>query len=84
MIPDEVELADEYETVEDIAEAVIEKSAEAQDVSKDGLDTIIINAIDEAEMPLAIENSDEISQESWDRMRYLIKREVQAKGYRVD
>lgn len=83
-IPEDVTLAEEYNSVEDIAQSVIEYSAEAQNVSQAELDIIPITAIDEAEMPRAIENPDDISQNSWDRMRDLIKGTVESKGFSVN
>lgn len=83
MIPDDIILADGYDSVEDIATQVINNSAKAQDCNKDELEIIPITAIDEAEMPTAIENADDISQNSWDTMRDLIKGEVQSQGYDV-
>lgn len=83
MIPDDVTLTDGYNSVEDIATHVIEGSAEAQDCTTEELEEIPITAIDEVEMSKAIENDDEISQESWDYMRRAIKVEVEHRGYNI-
>lgn len=83
-IPEDVELAEGYDSITDIAEQVIENSAEAQNVSVDDLDSVPITAIDEAEMPKAIENDKDISQASWDRMRDLISGAVELEGVTVN
>lgn len=77
-LPDEVVLSDGYNSVRDIAEKVVEKTAEAQDVPVEELETVPVTAIDEAEMPEAIENSKEVSQETWDLIRSLVQSEVNA------
>lgn len=84
--PEDVELADGYDSIEDIAQAVITNSVEAQEDCDtiDDLEVVTIQAIDEAEMPKAIENSEEISQVSWDNMRQLISESIAAQGYQVD
>lgn len=84
MIPKDVKLAKGYDSVEDIADQVIENSADAQGCTTDELEVIPITAIDEAEMPEAIENADSISQDSWDSMRDLIRSEVASNGYNVN
>jgi hypothetical protein len=82
----DIELSDSYDSVEDIATSVIEKTKEAQNCSKEELKdkSIPVSAIDEAEMPLAIENDAEISQEKWDTLRSQIAAEIQSRGYIVD
>lgn len=82
-IPDEVELSEEYDSFEDVVQEVIRGSAEAQGLNEEMLETIPITAIDEAVMPEAIENDRQISQETWDNMRSLIRSEVSARGYTI-
>lgn len=80
---DSIEFSEGYSSVNDIAEAVIENTAKAQGVETDSLEQIPITAIDEAEMPKAIENDSEINQELWDKIRTQIRATIEEKGYVV-
>lgn len=82
-IPEEIELTEEFDSLEDIVHTVIQNSAEAQELNKDTLETIPITAIDEGVMPYAIKNDREISQESWNNMRERIRSAVSARGYTI-
>ena len=84
MLPDDVQLAEGYRSIADIAENVIENSADAQDCTAEELSIVPITAIDEVEMSNAIANSDTVSQESWDMMREYISSEVASRGYKVN
>lgn len=81
---DSVTLADEYESVEDIAEQVIEGVAEVVGMSPGEIEEIPVTAIDEVEMPRAVANDGELSQEEWDMLRRRIRFAVEDQGYQVD
>ena len=84
---EEVAFTEEYDDVEDVVDRIVEQTAEAQDMTEEGLreDGVIpITAIDEAEMPRALANPNNVSQETWDALRAFLRTEVEARGYTVD
>jgi hypothetical protein len=80
----DIEFTDGYNSVSDIAEAVVQGCAEAQNCATEDVEIVPITAIDEVEMDRALKNPDEVSQEQWDTLRRRIREEVMTLGPRVD
>lgn len=78
-LPDEVELAEEYDSFEDIVHEIVNISG----IQEDSDENISITVIDDEVMPEAIENGMHISQETWDNTREVITEELSDRGYTV-
>lgn len=72
---------DKYRSINDVVDEIIRETRRAQGGS---IDTIPIQAIDEAAMPNMLKEPDEISQQRWDRIRDELSAEVAARGFYVD
>jgi hypothetical protein len=80
----DIEYADGYSSIADIADAVINNCAEAQGCEPGKVEVVPITAIDEVEMDRALENPAELSEHEWDTLRDQISAEVMSRGPHVD